>query len=115
MIIRAVTLYLTKPKFQFTPRKLGERVKLTISFPIFLSALSLCLLNMVRFGVISWIPTYLFLEHSMPIDKIGFNIFLIPLAGVAGTLLYNKLKFSKDISTIGYLIILGCTFLILPI
>jgi len=114
MIIRAVTLYLTKPKFQFTPKKLSERVKLTVNFPIFMSALSLCLLNMVRFGVISWIPTYLFLEHSMPIGKIGFNIFLIPLAGVAGTLLYNKLKFPKDISTIGYLIILGCTFLILP-
>jgi len=67
MLIRAVTLYLTKPKFQFNPRKLGERVKITLSFPIFMSALSLCLLNMVRFGVISWIPTYLFLEHSIQV------------------------------------------------
>jgi len=71
MALRAISLYVTRPKFEFKARKLGERVKLTISFPIFLSAISLCLLNMVRFGVISWIPTYLYREHAMPIEKVG--------------------------------------------
>jgi len=114
MFIRAVSLYLTKPKFEFTPKRLGERVKLTVSFPIFLSAISLCLLNMVRFGIISWIPTYLYREHSMPIEKVGLNIFLIPLAGVVGTLLYAKIKLPKDISTMMYLALLGVVFVVLP-
>ncbi|MEE9316152.1 MAG: MFS transporter, partial [bacterium] len=100
MFVRAVTLYLTKPQFQFRPKRLEERIKLTISFPIFLSAISLCFLNMVRYGVISWIPTYLFQEHSMPIEKVGLNIFLIPLAGVLGTLLFNWLRLPKDILSI---------------
>lgn len=114
MFVRAVTLYLTKPQFQFRPKRLEERIKLTISFPIFLSAISLCFLNMVRYGVISWIPTYLFQEHSMPIEKVGLNIFLIPLAGVLGTLLFNWLRLPKDILSILYLSLLGITFLIFP-
>lgn len=114
MFIRAVSLYLTKPKFEFTPKRLGERVKLTVSFSIFLSAISLCLLNMVRYGIISWIPLYLYREHSIPIEKVGLNIFLIPLAGVVGTLLYNKIKLPKDISTVIYLTLLGVVFVILP-
>lgn len=114
MVVRAISLYVTKPKFEFKARKLGERVKLTVSFPIFLSAISLCLLNMVRFGVISWIPTYLYREHAMPIEKVGLNIFLIPIAGIIGTLLYTKIKLPKDISTIAYLALLGGTFLLFP-
>jgi len=112
MALRAISLYVTRPKFEFKARKLGERVKLTISFPIFLSAISLCLLNMVRFGVISWIPTYLYREHAMPIEKVGLNIFLIPIAGIIGTLLYTRIKIPKDLSTIIYLALLGGTFML---
>jgi len=114
MFIRAASLYATRPKLEFKVRKLNERVKLTISFPIFLSAISLCLLNMVRFGVISWIPTYLYREHAMPIEKVGLNIFLIPIAGIIGTLLYTWIKIPKDLSTIAYLALLGGTFVLFP-
>ena len=115
MMIRAVTLYLTKPQIKYKADKLKNRVKVTLGFPIVLSALSLCLLNMVRYGVISWIPTYLFTKQDMPIEKVGLNIFLIPLAGVAGTLLYNKLRLPKDVSSMIYLTGLGVTLLIFPI
>lgn len=114
MFIRAISLYLVKPRFEFEPKKLGERVKLTVSFPIFMSAISLCLLNMVRYGIISWIPTYLYREHSMPIEKVGLNIFLIPVAGVIGTLLYNRIKLPREVLTIAYLTFLGGVFLFLP-
>jgi len=76
MFIRAMVLLKTRPKIEFIPRPFKERVKLTVSFPIFISALSLCLLNMVRYGVIIWIPTYLYQVHTMPIEEIGLNIFL---------------------------------------
>lgn len=115
MATRAITLYYTRPKiFRFKSKKLTQRLKLTISFPIFLSAISLCFLNMVRYGVISWIPTYLYREYKMPIEKVGINIFLIPMAGIIGTLLYNKFKWSKDITSLAYITLLGIVFLFFP-
>ena len=116
MFIRGITLYLSfrhraKPK----PRKVTERVKLTFSFPILLSGVSLCLLNMVRYGVIIWIPTYLYQTHNMPIEKVGLNIFLIPIAGIVGTLLYNRLRWHKDITTVIYLTFLGVAFWCSPL
>lgn len=114
MLLRAVSLYCTRPKFQFKPRKLAERARLVVTFPIFLSAISLCLLNMVRYGVISWIPTYLYREYSMPIEKVGLSVFMIPMAGIVGTLLYNKLKWAKDLSSLVYLFLLGVVFVVFP-
>jgi len=72
------------------------------------------LLNMVRFGVIIWIPTYLYQTHDMPIEKVGINIFLIPIAGIIGTVLYNKIPMHKDIITTIYLVLLGVAFIVLP-
>lgn len=114
MFVRAMLLLKFRPKIEFIPRPLKERVKLTVSFPIIMSALSLCLLNMVRYGAIIWIPTYLYQEHVMPIEKVGLNIFLIPLAGVVGTLMYNRLKINKDILTVIYAICLAVVMFILP-
>lgn len=111
---RAVVLYFTRPEFEFKPKALKDRVKLTVTFPILLSGISLCLLNMVRFGVITWIPTYLFREHVMPIEQVGFKLFFVPLAGIVGTLLYNRIKLPKDITTLIYLTVLGIVFLLLP-
>jgi sugar phosphate permease len=115
MFIRGITLYLSfrhmaGPK----PRKVTERVKLTFSFPIFLSGISLCLLNMARYGVIIWIPTYLYQTQNMPIEQVGLNIFLIPIAGIVGTLLYNGLRLHKDITTVIYLVLLGVAFFVFP-
>jgi sugar phosphate permease len=114
MFLRAMLLLKTRPKIEFIPRPFKERVKLTVSFPIFMSAISLCLLNMVRYGVIIWIPTYLYLEHTMPIEKVGLNVFLIPLAGVVGTLMYNRLKINNDILTVIYVISLAVVMFVLP-
>lgn len=114
MFLRAMLLLKIRPKIEFIPRPFKERVKITVSFPIVMSALSLCLLNMVRYGVIIWIPTYLYQEHAMPIEKVGLNVFLIPLAGVVGTLLYNRLKINKDIITVIYGISLAVVMFVLP-
>jgi len=70
---------------------------------------------MIRYGVIVWIPTYLYQTQDMPIEKVGINIFLIPIAGIVGTLLYDKIKLSKDIITSVYLVLLGVAFVIFPL
>ncbi|MFC1965902.1 MFS transporter [Chloroflexota bacterium] len=114
MFIRAIALLKTRPKITFTPRPLKERVKLTFGFPIFMSALSLCLLNMVRYGVITWIPVYLYQEFAMPIAKVGFSIFLIPAAGILGTLIYNRLKLPKDVLTVICIGALAVIMFVLP-
>ena len=114
MVIRGITLYLSRREIQTEQRHLGKQVKMTLSLPIVLSGVSLCLLNMVRYGIITWIPTFLFRTQDMPIEKVGLNIFLIPLAGVIGTLLYIRIKLPKDITTIFYLTILGVLFFIFP-
>ena len=114
MVIRGITLYVSRRQVKITPRKAMERVKLTLNFPIFMSGLSLFLLNMVRYGVIIWIPTYLYQTQDMPIEKVGINIFLIPIAGIVGTLLYNRIRLHKDIITSIYLVLLGVAFVIFP-
>lgn len=114
MVVRGVTLYISRHQVKITPRKTMERVKLTLNFPIVMSGLSLCLLNMVRYGVIIWIPTYLYQMHDMPIEKVGINIFLIPIAGIIGTLLYTRIRLPKDITTTIYLVLLAVSFTIFP-
>jgi len=114
MLLRGVSLYMTRKEIQVTARKTKEQIKLTLSVPIILSGLSLCLLNMVRYGVITWIPTYLYLNHNMPIEKVGMNVFLIPVAGIIGTLLYNKIRLHKDLTSVIYMVLLGVSFIIFP-
>ena len=114
MFIRGLALYLTREEVKVKLVKATERIKMTLSMPIVLSGVSLCLLNMVRYGVIIWIPTYLYQTQDMPIEKVGINIFLIPIAGVLGTLLYNRIKLHKDLTTLVYLLLLSATFWILP-
>ena len=115
MVIRGITLYISRYQVKITPRKAIERVKLTLDFSIVMSGVSLCLLNMVRYGVIIWIPTYLHQTQDMPIEKVGINIFLIPIAGIIGTLLYNRIRLHKDITTTIYLVLLGVAFIIFPL
>ena len=114
MVIRGVTIYASRHQVKITARKAMERAKLTLNFPIVMSGLSLCLLNMVRFGVIIWIPTYLYQTQDMPIEKVGINVFLIPIAGIIGTVLYNKIRLHKDITTTAYLVLLGVAFIVFP-
>jgi len=114
MVIRGVTIYASRHQVKITARKAMERAKLTLNFPIVMSGLCLCLLNMVRFGVIIWIPTYLYQTQDMPIEKVGINVFLIPIAGIIGTVLYNKIRLQKDITTTAYLVLLGVAFIVFP-
>jgi len=103
---------------EFTPpQSMKSQVRNTLSLPIVLSGLSLCLLNMVRYGVITWIPLYLFQQQNLLVEemgKVGLNVCLIPLAGVIGTLAYNRFKASKDIITIVFLVFLSISFVIFP-
>lgn len=118
LFVRGVLLLLTKPKMEFTPpQSMKSQIRNTLSLPIVLSGLSLCLLNMVRYGVITWIPLYLFQQQNLLVEemgKVGLSVCLIPLAGVIGTLAYNRFKASKDIITIVFLVFLSISFVIFP-
>jgi len=46
--------------------------------------------------------------------KVGLNVCLIPIAGVIGTLVYNKVKISRDVLTIVFLLCLALSFVFLP-
>ena len=118
LLARGILLLLTKPKIKLEPpQKIKMQVKNTLSFPIVLSGLSLCLLNMVRYGVITWIPLYLFKAQNLTVEqmgKVGLNVCLIPIAGVLGTLVYNKIKINRDVITVVWLIMLAVSFVIFP-
>jgi MFS transporter, OPA family, glycerol-3-phosphate transporter len=118
LFVRGMLLLVTKPKIEFTPpKKANLQIRNTLSFPIVLSGLSLCLLNMVRYGVIIWIPLYLFENQNLIVEdmgKVGLKVCLIPIAGVVGTLVYNRFKVSKDVITVIFLILLSISFVMLP-
>jgi len=118
LLIRGITLLLTKPKMEFSPKqKVKTQIRATLSFPIVMSGISLCLLNMVRYGVITWIPLYFFIEGNFTtgdMGKVGLKVFLIPLFGILGTLIYNKIKIDKDITSIVFLSLLAVSFVIFP-
>lgn len=118
LLIRGILLLLTKPELKPLPKqKVDSQIKNTLSLPIVLSGLSLCLLNMVRYGVITWIPLYLFKLNNLTVQemgKVGLNVFLIPVAGVLGTLIYNKIKMKKDLITVIFLTCLAISFIVFP-
>jgi len=57
-----------------------------------------------------WIPTYLIEVQGSSIIGTGLKIFLIPVAGVLGTLAYNKLKIERHFLTMIFLSLLGIVF-----
>lgn len=96
MALRGITLQINKPNIPKSERTTKDQVKATLNKKIVFSGVSLGVLNFVRYGIIIWVPTFLYQVHGMSIDKVGLNIFLIPIAGCLGTLSYNL--FSKRIS-----------------
>jgi len=116
LFTRGITLLLTKPKMEFKPKqKVKAQVKATLSFPIVMSGISLCFLNMVRYGVITWIPLYFFIEGKFGIGdmgKVGLKVFLIPIFGILGTLVYTRIKLDKDITSIVFLSLLAISFIV---
>lgn len=118
---RAITLYLTKPKkLDYKPlHTVKKQVKGTITFPIVMSGLSLMVLNMVRYGVMTWLFTYYVFAGGHAIAEFGevsiksFLIF-IPIAGVCGTLIYNRLPWKKDLTSVLFLSLMGVTWLMFP-
>jgi len=120
LLFRGITLYLTKPKVDHKPKHtVKKQVKGTITFPIVMSGLSLMVLNMVRYGVMTWLFAYYILEGSHAIVEFGevaiksFLVF-IPLAGVCGTLIYNRLPWKKDLTSILFLAMMGVCWYIFP-
>jgi len=72
---------------------------------------------MVRYGVITWIPLYLFQNQNLIVEdigKVGLKVCLIPIGGVIGTLVYNRIKVSRDVLIIVFLIFLVISFIIFP-
>ncbi|GAG13555.1 unnamed protein product [marine sediment metagenome] len=114
LLARGILLLLTKPKLELlSPQNVTSQIKTTLSFPIVIGGLSLCLLNMIRYGVITWIPLYLFESEKLVVEqmgKVGLKVFLIPIAGVVGTLVYNAFKISKDVLSIIFLVLLAVSF-----
>jgi len=119
LIFRGVSLYLTKPKIEFKPKKkVREQVRMTFTFPIILSGVSLLFLNMVRYGVLTWFFVYLVQSGNIPVAEFfGFDAFkvaLIPIAGIIGTLSYNRLPWNKDLTSVLFLALMGIVWLIFP-
>jgi len=119
LVFRGVTLYLTKPKKKFKPaQKVKKQVQLTLTFPIMLSGVSLMFLNMVRYGVLTWFFVYLVQQSGISIPEFfgydALKVALIPIAGIVGTLSYNKLPWNKDLTSIFFLSAMGITWLIFP-
>lgn len=111
MLLRGITLLIVRPKVKVEKRPAVKQLKHTLKLPIVISGIGMALLNMIRYGVIIWIPTYL-IEQGSSIVGTGLKIFLIPVAGVLGTLTYNKLKVNRSILTAIFLSCLGLIFLI---
>ncbi|MCK4429671.1 MAG: MFS transporter [Candidatus Aminicenantes bacterium] len=118
LLLRGLSLLATKPKIEVAkPHKTKQQIKQTLSTPIVLSGISLCALNMIRYGVITWIPLYFFERGGFGVaqmGKVGLKVFLLPLAGVMGTLTYNALKVNRDKLSILFIMLLGCSLFVLP-
>jgi MFS transporter, OPA family, glycerol-3-phosphate transporter len=108
MALRGITLQINKPEIPRSDRNTIDQIKATLTKEVILSGISLGILNFVRYGVIVWIPTFLYQVHHMPIDKVGLNIFIIPIAGCLGTLTYNASAryIKRETLTIIYMAIL---------
>lgn len=98
--------------------KISIQLSRTLTTPIVLSGLGLCFLNMVRYGVITWIPLYLFQQGHYGIEqigKVGLKVFLLPIAGVLGTMAYMMFKrITKDVLSMVCLICVGISLCFLP-
>ena len=119
LIFRGESLYLTRPNIEFKPKqKVKDQVKLTLTFPIVLTGVSLLFENMVRYGVLTWFFVYLVQAGNIPVAEFfGFDAFkvaLIPIAGIVGTLSYNKLPWNKDLTSVLFLASMGIVWLIFP-
>lgn len=120
LLLRGILLLITKPQIKLPkPHKTKDCIQNTLTFPIIMSGIGLCFLNMVRYGVVTWIPLYLFQQGKLIVaemGKVGLKVFLIPIAGVLGTLVYNEIKkVNRDVLSFIFLILLGISFLTLPL
>ena len=119
LFLRGITLLITRPEIDLSnmeKRTISNQVKKTLIWPIILGGIALCLLNMIRFGIITWIPLYLFQQGDLTVasmGSIGWKICLLPIAGVIGTLIYNKIKKDKELLTIIFCGILSVVFVAL--
>lgn len=119
LILRGITLYLTKPPVEIKPKNdVKKQVKLTLSMPIVLSGVSLMFLNMVRYGVLTWLFVYLVQQSGITVPeffgKDAIALALVPIAGICGTLVYNKLPMKKDLISVIFLGLMGVMWLIFP-
>lgn len=119
LFLRGITLLITRPEIDLSnmeKRTITTQVKKTLIWPVVLGGIALCLLNMIRFGIITWIPLYLFQQGDLTVasmSSIGWKICLLPLAGVVGTLIYNKINKDKELLTIIFCGILSIVFVAL--
>jgi len=111
MFLRGITLLINRPRMKFEKQKVQKQLKKTIQPPIVIAGFAMMLLNIVRYGIIVWIPTYLIEVQGSSIIGAGLKIFLIPVAGVFGTLIYNKSKMNRDFLTIIFLAVLSSIFI----
>ncbi|MBU4267051.1 MAG: MFS transporter, partial [Candidatus Altiarchaeota archaeon] len=119
LLVRGITLYLTRPKEldYEVHHPLKKQVMGTLTFPIVMSGISLMFLNMVRYGVMTWLFTYYVFAGNFAIaefGKVSLKIIFIPIAGVLGTLIYNQLPWKKDLTSILFLALMGVTWVLFP-
>jgi len=65
----------------------GQTLKITLLNPyVWFTAMSLFGLNIVRYGFMSWAPTYMFEEQGASISNAAFKAIAFPIAGGLGAL-----------------------------
>jgi MFS family permease len=118
LLFRGITLYFTRPKLDHKPKQtVKKQVRGTLTFPIVMSGISLMLLNMVRYGVMTWLFTYYVFTGNFGIADFGqvsLKIVFIPIAGILGTLIYNKIPWKKDLTSVVFLAAMGVTWFLFP-
>ena len=113
MFIRGITLLSLSPIIpvkQIKKEPIFTQLRKVLTLPIVVAGIAMAFLNIIRYGVIVWIPTYLIEVQGSSIIRTGLKIFLIPIAGVIGTLAYNKLKVERHFLTMIFLSFLGIVF-----
>ena len=114
MFIRGITLYYMKhphvEKYEHSGLSFWQQLKNTFTPVIFTAGICMILLNMVRYGVITWIPTYLIQVQHSTIVGTGLKICMIPIAGIIGTLIYSRLGKAKELFSVASMIALAGIF-----
>jgi OPA family glycerol-3-phosphate transporter-like MFS transporter len=118
LCLKGILLAREKQVFDTVPQILKKQLALSFHPKVLLCGIALCFVNFIRYGVITWIPLYLYKYHNLfsgRITKTGMTVLVLPLAGILGTLMFNKIHLEKSKLAIVYLLALMASIYIVSV